>query len=434
MAAVALVALAGTALVQAMVTDGWEGVRHKVARLFGRGKADARIERRLDTTREQIMAVAPADRGRVQALLAGQWETRFADLLADHPGAEPELAALVTEIHTTLPVTAADHSVAAGGDIVVSAEDASVAAAVIHGNVTLPSFRLAPLGETLDQPSWVAGSSGPGSVAATQGGVAVGVYNEAPGPEVARLPVSLPSRAEVLAGREDLLAELHRLLTGGEQPRTVVLCGMGGVGKTSLAAEYARRHLAEVAAAWHIPSDDPAVMLAVLAELAAQLGGRNLVDPRDPVASVHAVLAAYPSDWLLIFDNAPDEASIRRFVPPAGRGRVLITSQSQHWPGRHVLNVPLLATDVAARFLMSRTGEPDEVTARDLAAELGGLPLALEQAAAYVQATGTALAGSLALYRHRRAEMLARGEASDHPATVAATIKLEPSRVSCILP
>ena len=418
----ALVAVAGNALVQAMVTDGWEGVRQKVARVFGRGQTDARIERRLDAARDQITAAVPADLAKVQALLVTQWETRFADLLADYPDAESELITLVDEIRASLPVTAADHSVAAGRDVLVRAEDASVAAAVIHGNVNLPS-PLPGSGKQLAG-SGIHGDFGPGDVVAAYGGIAVGAYNAAPRPEVARLPVSLPPRSEVLAGREDLLAELHALLTGGDQPRSAVLAGLGGVGKTSLAAEYARRHLAEVAVAWQIPSEDPALLAASMAELAAQLGGTELADTRDPVASGHAVLAAYPSEWLLIFDNAPDEASIRPFVPPAGRGRVLITSQSQHWPGRHVLNVPLLDPDTAARFLVNRTGEPDEAAARELAAELGGLPLALEQAAAYVQATGTTLARCLALYRHRQVELLARGEASDHPATVAATLKL----------
>jgi hypothetical protein len=77
--------MAAAALVQAMVTDGWEGVRHKVARLFGRGQPDVVIERRLDTTRDQLAAATAGDLETVQAALAGQWETRFADLLADHP-------------------------------------------------------------------------------------------------------------------------------------------------------------------------------------------------------------------------------------------------------------------------------------------------------------------------------------------------------------
>jgi hypothetical protein len=132
---VALAAMAGAALVQAMVTDGWEGVRHRVARLFGRGQADPVIERRLDATRDQLAAAAPGDLEKVRASLAGQWETRFSDLLADHPGARPELVALVEDLRVIAPVTAADHAVAAGRDVNVTAEGGSVAAAVIHGNV-----------------------------------------------------------------------------------------------------------------------------------------------------------------------------------------------------------------------------------------------------------------------------------------------------------
>ena len=130
---VALAATAAAALVQAMVTDGWEGVRHKVARLFGRGQPDAAIERRLDVTRDRLTAATPDDLETVQAALATQWETRFADLLADHPDAEAELAALVKEIRPT--VTATDHAVAAGGNVTATAEGGGVAANVIHGDV-----------------------------------------------------------------------------------------------------------------------------------------------------------------------------------------------------------------------------------------------------------------------------------------------------------
>jgi hypothetical protein len=268
---------------------------------------------------------------------------------------------------------------------------------------------------------------------ADRGGIAIGTYVAAPRPEVARLPVSLPPRPAVLAGREDLLAELHNLLTRGDSPLTVVLCGLGGVGKTSLAVEYAHRHLAEVGIAWQLAADDPTVLASGLAELAAQLGGRDLADPRDPVASAHAVLAAYPAEWLLVFDNA-DEESVRRFMPTAGRGRVLITSQSQHWPGRQMLDVPVLGEDVAAGFLVHRVGDPDSEAAAALASQLGGLPLALEQAAAYVQATGSTLARYLALFQDRRAEVLARGQAAGHPATVAATLGIALSRLEADAP
>ena len=245
--------------------------------------------------------------------------------------------------------------------------------------------------------------------------------------------MSLPPRPAALAGREDLIAELHGLLSAGAAPRVVVLSGLGGVGKTSMAAEYAHRHLAEVSVAWQVPAEDETVLRQDLAELAAQLGGRDLVDPRDPVTSVHAVLATWPSPWLLIFDNVPDDGSGRRFLPPAGPGRVIITSQSQHWPGRRVLDLPVLGIDVAARFLVSRAGDPDEAAAASLASEMGGLPLALEQAAAYAQATGMSLAAYLALFRHRRADMLDRGQPAGH-ATVAATFSLAMSRLEADSP
>ncbi len=251
-------------------------------------------------------------------------------------------------------------------------------------------------------------------------------------PEPARKPVSLPSRLDVLAGRDELLAEVHALLTAEDRPgpRLVVLCGLGGVGKTSVAGEYAHRHLTEVGVAWQLAAEEADVLEVQMAELAAQLGGRHSADPRDAVASVHALLAAWPDDWLLIFDNAPDEASLRRFLPPAGRGRVLITSQSQHWPGRAIVDVPVLTPEVAARFLLRRTDDTDWQTAAALAAELGGLPLALDQAAAYMQATGTALAQYLPLLRRRQADLLSRGDVPGHRVDVAATLGLALSRLA----
>jgi hypothetical protein len=84
-----------------------------------------------------------------------------------------------------------------------------------------------------------------------------------------------------------------------------------------------------------------------------------------------------------------------------------------------VLDVPVLDPDVAAGFLVDRTGDKDRQAAWDLADVLGGLPLALEQAAAYTQATGGTLAGYLALFQQRRAAMLPRGEPVGYDKTVA---------------
>jgi hypothetical protein len=392
----ALITAACDALVTAAVTDSWEDVRRKVAGWFGRGKPDRKILERLDRTCAEIAATPASEAESVRRELAREWAGRFKDLIADYPDAAVELDGLVSDIRA---VIASGHAVAAGRDITSTADRGAVAASVIHGDVHT--------------------------------GTSIGSYVEAPRDRPDRLPISLPPRLGALAGREDLLAEVDGLLVGGglAWPRLVVLCGLGGAGKTSLAAEYAYRHLAEVSVAWQLPAEDPALLAAGMAELAAQLGARELADPRDPVASAHAVLAAWPAPWLLIFDNAADEASVARFLPPAGQGRVLVTSPSQHWPGRPVAQVPVLDPVVAAGFLISRTGDPDPLAAAALAGELGGLPLALDQAAAFVQATGGSLAAYQGLFRARRTDLLARGQASGHPASVAATLALALDRL-----
>ena len=243
------------------------------------------------------------------------------------------------------------------------------------------------------------------------------------GPVAAGRVLRLAPRPVFLAGREELLAELAARLAGddGAGPRVVALTGLGGTGKTSVALEYAHRQLAEVTVAWQLPAEDPAVLAAGFGELAAQLGA---ADSGDPVASVHGVLAAYQSLWLLVFDNAPDRASVARFVPPAGPGRVLITSRNQMWPPGQTLDVPVLDPQVAADFLAARTGDPDRRAALELAGELGRLPLALEQAGAYVQATGDSLAGYLASFLQRRQDLLGRGEPTGYVGTVATTWRL----------
>jgi hypothetical protein len=270
-----------------------------------------------------------------------------------------------------------------------------------------------------------------GSAVADRGGQAIGTLIYQRQPEATAMPVRLTPRPTVLTGREALLAEIDGRLAaalGRAGPQLVVLCGLGGAGKTSVAVEYAHRRLGTVGVCWQFAAEDPVVLATQFGVLAAQLGARDLADTRDPVAAVHAVLARAQSGWLLVFDNAPDLAAVEAFLPPAGPGHVLITSQRQHWPAGWAVQVPVLETEVAAQFLAARTGDPNQGAALELAEELGGLPLALEQAAAYIQAVGTSLAGYLVLFRARQADLLSRGEAAGHREHVAATLGLAQAR------
>lgn len=141
---VALAQWAGQTVAAAAVTDVWEAVRGRFARLLGRG--DARkaevAERWLVQTREQLAAAATGeDLERTRDAQAERWAGRFADLLDEAPGLEAELRTLVEEVAALLPasaVSAAGHSVAAGRDVNVTASGGGIAAGVIRGNVTPP--------------------------------------------------------------------------------------------------------------------------------------------------------------------------------------------------------------------------------------------------------------------------------------------------------
>ena len=140
---IALAATAAAALVQAMVTDGWDGVRHKIARLFGRGQPDSSTERRLQDSWAQLTSAQPSELAQVQAQLTSQWETRLADLLADHPDAAGELEDLVQQIQVST-ATASDHAFAAR-DVRMQADRGGVTAGVIHGPVSTGPTRPGPV-------------------------------------------------------------------------------------------------------------------------------------------------------------------------------------------------------------------------------------------------------------------------------------------------
>jgi hypothetical protein len=167
-------------------------------------------------------------------------------------------------------------------------------------------------------------------------------------------PVRLTQPRPVLAGREDLLDVLDARLSPGDgaTPQRLVLYGLGGVGKTSLALAYAYRRLADTLVVWQFEAEESTALVAGFGDLAAQLG---VLGTGDPVAQVHAVLAERPGGWLLIFDNAPDPAALQGMLPPAGGGQVLVTSRNPDWPGDG-LEVPVLTPDETTGFLMEHPG------------------------------------------------------------------------------
>ena len=255
-------------------------------------------------------------------------------------------------------------------------------------------------------------------------------------------------RNPYFTGREDLLAQLAAVLRSGQtvgisQPQAV--SGLGGVGKTQIALEYAYRYYQDYDAVLWTRADTQEALISGFVAF-ADLLSLPQKEERDQLKIVQAVKEWLKSHarWLLILDNADDLSLVQDFLPPAGKGHTLLTTRAASM-GRLAqrVEVDTLDRDQGALLLLRRIGllDPDapleqaEESHRTIALaitqELGGLPLALDQAGAYIDETQCSLADYLQLYRSQRAQLLkARGGlVADHPEPVATTWSLSFAKV-----
>ncbi|MGW0912146.1 FxSxx-COOH system tetratricopeptide repeat protein [Streptomyces sp. NPDC002784] len=236
---------------------------------------------------------------------------------------------------------------------------------------------------------------------------------------------NIPPRNPNFTGRVDLLERLsERLREGTTTVLPEAIHGMGGVGKTQLAIEYAYRHQSDYDVVWWIAAERPGQIGQALVELAQRLG---LVTSADANVAGPAVREALRegrpySRWLLIFDNADSPERVRDYFPTGGSGTILVTSRNRRWS----VVGPSLEVDVFTREesieLLRRSGpdDLDDAEANRLADALGDLPLALEQAAAWRAETGMPVSEYLRLFEHKRAELLEVSPPPDYQLPVAA--------------
>ena len=215
---------------------------------------------------------------------------------------------------------------------------------------------------------------------------------------VSNIPIRVP---EHFLGRDEALAEIDRALKRGEgRVAITTLHGMRGVGKTVLAVAYAERHRADYRATWWVRAETPDTMRADLVSLGVRLGWVAADNREEPaLEKVRERLRDEGEGLLLIYDNATEAASVRTFLPTTGAARALITSNAHVWRGLATpVEIRVWRKEVGADFLVARAGRAGERSeAETLSEELGGLPLAHEQAGAYCERLDV----SFAEYRKR---------------------------------
>jgi len=255
-------------------------------------------------------------------------------------------------------------------------------------------------------------------------------------------------RNPFFTGREQLLTHLHNKLT---HTATVALTqahaisGLGGIGKTQTAVEYAYRYRDEYHFVLWVNAATRDTIITSFVDLAAlfTLPEQHEHDQQNIVAAVKDWFSTH-DHWLLILDNADDLALAEEFLPAGEKGHLLLTTRA-HAPGTLANGMAVEEMDLEESMLLllrrarvlAPDGDLDQVSAQDRAAaqaiaqEMDGLPLALDQAGAYMEETQCSLASYLAQYRTPHSSLLHRrgGTGKQHPEPVATTWALSFAQV-----
>jgi tetratricopeptide (TPR) repeat protein len=235
------------------------------------------------------------------------------------------------------------------------------------------------------------------------------------------IPWNVPEIVRYFTGREEVLNKLYEALAASRVTalsQRQAISGLGGIGKTQTAIAYAHRHRAEYKAVLWVVAESRESLISDFVALASVLNlpERNVQEQNLVVAAVKRWLDAN-SDWLLILDNADEPKLIEEFLPKNSKGHILLTSRAQVFDDLDILNpveLDEMSSGDAKEFLLTRTGrrdlESDEERAiEELAKELDYLPLALEQAGAYIKQLRSNFQDYLVSYRQRGLDLLEKG-------------------------
>ena len=237
-----------------------------------------------------------------------------------------------------------------------------------------------------------------------------------------------PTRNAAFTGRSDVLERLRDQLAGSSTAVVLphALYGYGGVGKTQVALEYAHRYMADYDVVWWIPSEQQELVIPAFAELATRLGLRVSDSLADAAATAREALRRGTpyTRWLLIFDNANEPGELEAHFP-GGPGHVLVTSRNPAWSRvAQPLEIDVFTRPEALKHLRGRVPALTDEDADRVADALGDLPLAIEQAGAWLAETGMPASEYVQQLDVQSAVVRALSRPLDYPTPVAATWRI----------
>ena len=249
-------------------------------------------------------------------------------------------------------------------------------------------------------------------------------------------------RNPFFTGRSEILEKLHELLRQektGLLNHSCALSGLGGIGKTQTALEYAYRYANDYTAIFWVSAETFEQVTSSMITIAdlLNLPERREQDQNRIVAAVIRWLNIH-THWLLIFDNVEDVELVKGVLPAARGGSLLLTSRQQALGlSTRMLDLKKMAPEEGVSFLLHRAGQaippaslnqlaPTEVSAvQEIVTILDGLPLALDQAGAYIEATHCSFSDYLKLFSSFQLRLLdERASFIDHPLSVVKTLTL----------
>jgi tetratricopeptide (TPR) repeat protein len=243
----------------------------------------------------------------------------------------------------------------------------------------------------------------------------------------------VPTRNAVFTGRAEVLEQLHDRLVGTSMAvvAPMALHGLGGVGKTQVALEYAHRYMADYDLIWWINAEQDELINPVLAPMAQSLGIRSRDSiPETAQAVREALRLGRPYDrWLLIFDNADSPGEVKEFFP-GGPGHVIVTTRNPAWSTvAEPLEIDVFSREESLDLLRRRVSGLSVEDATRVAEALGDLPLAIEQAGAWLAETGMPAVEYVDRLESQLAVAMDLSQPSDYPSTVAATWRVSFDRL-----